>query len=266
MVNIISEVSKEKIFDLLNQGFRIDNRAFTDFRDISVKTNYIGKANGSAMVSIGGTTVIAGVKAQMTTPFNNAPDKGIIITNTELLAIASRNFEYGPPDKFAVEISRVVDRTIRESPLIDLNQLCIIEGSKAWKLHIDIYIIDYDGNIMDAACLSAVCALLTTKIPIAASVNGEITIDEDNLTELPIENKSILCTVVKINNQLIVDPNHAEEVLMDSSISIGFRDDGSLCAIQKCGLNVMSLQELGDSIKIAQAKSKELFSIIKDIK
>ncbi|WP_084790333.1 exosome complex protein Rrp42 [Methanosphaera sp. WGK6] len=266
MVNIISEISKEKIFDLLNQGTRIDNRKFTEYRPISIKTDYIGKADGSAMVSIGNTTVVAGIKAQLTTPFNNTPDKGIIITNTELLVLASRNFEYGPPNKFAVEISRVVDRAIRESPLIDLEQLCIVEGSKVWKLHIDIDIIDFDGNIMDAACLGAVAALLTTKIPTATSVNDELTIDEDNLTKLPIKNKSILCTIVKINDKLIVDPMSAEESLMDSSISIGFREDGSLCAIQKCGLNTMTLQEVMKTMTIARARSKQLFSIINKIK
>ncbi len=266
MVNIISEVSKEKIFDLLNHDRRIDERKFTQYRDIRIQTDYINKAEGSAMVSIGGTTVLAGVKAQIGTPFSNSPDKGIIITNTELLAIANRNFEYGPPNKFAVEISRVVDRTIRESPLIDLEKLCIIEGSKAWKLHIDIYILDFDGNLMDASCLAAVSALLTTKIPTVKFVNDEISIDYENLTGLPIKNKSVLCTVVKINDQLIVDPLYVEETLMDSSLSIGFREDGTLCAIQKCGLDLMSVQEIMKSMNIAFNMSRELLNILNDIK
>ena len=266
MVNIISEVSKEKIFDLLNHKQRIDERKFTQYRDIRIQTNYINKAEGSAMVSIGGTTVLAGVKAQIGTPFSNSPDKGIIITNTELLAIANRNFEYGPPNKFAVEISRVVDRTIRESPLIDLEKLCIIEGSKAWKLHIDIYILDFDGNLMDASCLATVSALITTKIPTVKFVNDEISIDYENLTGLPIKNKSVLCTVVKINDQLIVDPLYVEETLMDASLSIGFREDGTLCAIQKCGLDIMSVQEIMKSMNIAFNMSRELLNILKDIK
>ena len=140
MVNILSEVSKERIFDLLNHDQRIDERNFIQYRDITIRTDYISKAEGSAMVSVGGTTVLAGVKAQIGTPFSNAPDKGVIITNTELLAIASRHFEYGPPNKFAVEISRVVDRAIRESPVVDLKDLSIIDESTCWKLHIDILI------------------------------------------------------------------------------------------------------------------------------
>lgn len=265
MVNVISEVSAEKILDLINQERRIDERSFEDYRDITIKTDYISKANGSALVSIGATTVIAGVKTSITTPFANAPDEGVIITNTELLAIANKNFEYGPPNKFAVEISRVVDRCIREAPLVDLKQLSIVEGDTCWKLHVDIYLLDFDGNIMDAACLAAVCALLTTKIPTATSINGEINIDENIQKKLPIKNKSILCSVCKLFNQLVIDPVSIEENLMDASISIGFREDGSICAIQKCGLKSFTISEVQNAIDLAFKKSKELFNIIESV-
>lgn len=265
MVNIISEIHEEEIIDLLNQELRADDRKFEDYRKITINTDYITKANGSALVSIGATTAVAGIKASPTTPFSNSPDEGIIITNTELLAIASRNFEYGPPNKFAVEISRVVDRTIRESPIVDLKDLCIESNSKCWKLHIDIYILDFDGNIMDTACLAAVCALLTTKIPTATSINGDMNIDENNLIKLPIKHKSVLSSVIKLYDNLLVDPSAIEESLMDSSISIGFREDGTICSIQKCGLNSMTIEEVKTSIKLAHKKSQELFSIINNI-
>ncbi len=265
MVNIISEICEENIVDLLNQEKRVDDRLFDKYREITINTDYITKAEGSAMVSIGATTAVAGVKASMTTPFANSPDEGIIITNTELLAIASRNFEYGPPNKFAVEISRVVDRAIRESPVVDLKDLSIIDESTCWKLHIDIYILDFDGNIMDAACLAAVCAILTTKLPTVNTVNGEINVDYDNLIKLPVKNKSILCSVAKLYDQLLVDPSAVEESLMAGSISIAFREDGSICAIQKSGFNAFSIEEVRNSINIAYKKSRELFSIIDKI-
>ncbi len=265
MVNVISEISKEKILDLLDEQKRIDDRSFTDYRDISIKTNYISKAEGSALVSMEGTTVVAGVKTKISTPFSNSPDQGILITSTELLTIANRNFEYGPPNKYAVEVSRVVDRAIRQAPLIDLHELCIIENSKVWKIHLDLYIIDYDGNIMDAVCLAAVCALLTTKIPTVTSVNGELTINEEDKVDLPIRDKTVICSVSNINNCLLVDPVYVEETLSNSSISIGFREDGSICAIQKCGLNSMTVDEVKDSMRIARLQSEKLFSLLNDI-
>lgn len=266
MVNVISEVSKETIYDLLSEGRRVDGRKFTQYRDITVKTNYISKANGSALVSIGNTTVIAGVKAQLSTPFNNSPDEGILIINTESLAVANRNFEHGPPNKFTVEISRVVDRTIREAPLIDLKELCIIESDKVWKLYVDIYIVDFDGNMMDAAALGAICALMTTKIPTASCVNDEVTVDEDILMELPIKNKCTLTTATKINNQIIYDATYNEEIIMQASLSVGFREDMTLCAMQKCGLDTLHMDEISRIIKLSEVKSKELLNIINNLK
>lgn len=266
MVNVISEVSKETIYDLLSEGRRVDNRKFTEYRDICVRTNYISKANGSALVQIGNTTVIAGVKAQLSTPFNNSPDEGILIINTESLAVANRNFEHGPPNKFTVEISRVVDRTIREAPLIDLKELCIVEGSKVWKLYVDIYIVDFDGNMMDAVALGAICALITCKIPTASCVNDEITIDEDVVMELPIKNKCTLTTAVKINNQIIYDATYNEETIMQASLSVGIREDQSICAMQKCGLSTLSINDVNKIIKLSEIKSKELLKIINNLK
>ena len=72
MVNIISEICEENIVDLLNQEKRVDDRLFDEYREITTNTDYITKAEGSAMVSIGATTAVAGVKASMTTPFANS--------------------------------------------------------------------------------------------------------------------------------------------------------------------------------------------------
>ena len=81
-----------------------------------------------------------------------------------------------------------------------------------------------------------------------------------------IKNKSILCSVAKLYDQLLVDPSAVEESLMDASISIAFREDGSICAIQKSGFNAFSIEEVRNSINIAYKKSRELFSIIDKIK
>jgi len=52
---------------------------------------------------------------------------------------------------------------------------------------------------------------------------------------------------------------------MDASISIGFREDGSLCAIQKCGFEPFTITEVRNAINIAFKKSTELFNIIETI-
>ena len=70
-----------------------------------------------------------------------------------------------PPGEDAIELARVVDRGIRESGMVDVEQLCIVPGEEVWMCFVDIYALDYDGNLFDAANLAAVSALRTAVIP-----------------------------------------------------------------------------------------------------
>ena len=83
----------------------------------------IEKANGSAMVTLGNTQVLAGVKIDKGTPFPDTPDKGLLIVGAEVLPMAAAYLEAGPPDESAIELARVVDRGVRESEMIDVSSL-----------------------------------------------------------------------------------------------------------------------------------------------
>ncbi|MDO5850865.1 MAG: exosome complex protein Rrp42 [Methanobacteriaceae archaeon] len=264
MVNVVSEITRNKIYDIIKENKRIDNRKFTEFRDVTIKTNYLGKTNGSSIVTIGNTKVIAGIKLQIASPFSNSPDEGILITNTELRP-STDIFGHGSQNKFAIEISRVIDRTIREAPLIDLNKLCVIENEKVWKINIDLHILNQDGNLIDAACLAAVTALVTSKMPSITVINNEIIMDNDNLINLPIDSLCLSCTVAKINGSLILDPISDEEKIMDTCLSVSLRPDGSLCSLQKSGNHAFKFEEIVMAISMAYEKSKEIFPIIREL-
>ncbi|MHC1597319.1 MAG: exosome complex protein Rrp42, partial [Methermicoccaceae archaeon] len=86
---VMAELHKDYIHGLILQGRRIDGRALDEYRDISIETGYVKKAEGSARVMLGDTQLVVGVKIQPGEPFPDTPDKGVIITNTELIPIAS---------------------------------------------------------------------------------------------------------------------------------------------------------------------------------
>ena len=48
--------------------------------------------------------------------------------------------------------------------------MSIVSGQSAWKLLVDVYCIDHDGNVLDAALTSIMAALKTLQLP-ATSVN-----------------------------------------------------------------------------------------------
>ena len=152
-MTITAEIKKDYIIKLAKSGKRADDRKFDEFRKIEIETDIIKKAEGSAKVRIGNTQVIAGIKMDVGEPYPDTPDSGVMTTAAELIPMASPDFESGPPDEESIELARVVDRGIRESEVIDVDKLCIVPGEKVWMVFIDIHILDYDGNLFDAAAL-----------------------------------------------------------------------------------------------------------------
>lgn len=263
MVSIVPEIIRESVINLIKEGKRTDGRAFDEYREISLETGVIDKAEGSARVKIGNTQIMVGVKTQIAEPFSDTPQMGVLMTNSELLPMAAPNFEPGPPDENSVELSRVTDRCVREGKVVDLEKLCIIEGKKVWMIFIDLHVLDYDGNLMDTAVLGTVAALMNAKIPTTTVEDGEINVDYDKMIPLPFNEKALMCTFAKIDNELVVDPSREEEEIMDARISIGMRADGSICAMQKGGAKPLLKDEILKAVTIAKEKTEELREYLK---
>ena len=262
--NLISLVEKEHIVSLLDHGKRTDGRAFDEYRKITIIPGYVVKAEGSAIVKIGRTKVIAGVKAQLGTPFPDTPDSGVVTTTVELVPIASPLFESGPPRAKAIELARVSDRAIRESKAVNKDSLVLISGKKVWILFIDIYVLDQDGNLFDACELAAVSALMNARIPETKIVTDEDGNEDVELLEttkpIKMDYTPISCTFGKIGKHIIVDPVLKEEGIEDARITFAFRDDGKICATQKGENGSFTIDEIKKCIDIASERTKEIRS------
>lgn len=251
MSEVIATLKKDYIYNLMIKGKRQDGRGFKDFRDIKLETNLISKAEGSAKVTLGNTQVLVGVKLQTGTPFPDSQDEGVIITNLEMNAIASPEFEPGPPREDAIEMARVVDRGIRESGAIDIKKLCIAVGESVWIVFIDVHILNDDGNLIDASCLAAIAALLTTMVP-----NSQHGLGEDvplAMKELPVG-----VTLAKIGSKLMIDPSRDEEAVCETKLTIVSSSDGSVAGMQKMGSAPFTEEELFEAIDMACEKAAEL--------
>lgn len=255
---ILSEIEQNYIEKLVNKGMRIDERSLDTFRDITIKTDIIEKANGSADLTLGNTRVIVGVKLELGTPFSDMPDEGVVTVNAELSPIASPFFESGPPTEEGIELARVVDRGVRQSNSVDTKKLCILEGEKVWIAFIDIYALDHDGNLIDASALATIAALLTTKMPkVEVTEDKEIRLLEET-TPLPIVNRPITVTLAKLNGAIIVDPCLKEEFAMRGRITFTFTEDGNLCALQKGGIGTFEPSEVLKAFETARNIASQL--------
>lgn len=246
--------------ELLEKGMRIDERKFDEFRKIVIEKNVAKKAEGSASVKIGETHVIAGVKINIGTPFEDRPNEGVLMVNAEFTPLASPDFEAGPPSEDAVELARVVDRGIRESKCIKLEDLVIEPGEKVLSVFIDIHIINHHGNLLNAAALAAIIALLNTKIP--KLEDGKIVRGEFE-KELPVVHYPINITVCKIGKKYLIDPILEEENVIEAKLSIATMEDDRICALQKQGSEGIEFDEIEKMLDLAIEKAKELRKLVK---
>ncbi|RBQ22928.1 Exosome complex component Rrp42 [Candidatus Methanobinarius endosymbioticus] len=261
-MNIIPEITRECITDLINNNQREDGRNLDEYRDIGIETGIISKAAGSARVKIGNSQVIVGIKPQLGEPFPDTPDVGVLMTNGEMLPMADPKFEAGPPSEASVELARVVDRGIRE--IVDLEKLCIEPGKKVWMLFIDLHIIDFDGNLFDTATLAVLSALKNTKLPVAKMVDDESVINEETTMDLPLRGTEAMCTFVKIGENVVLDPSLDEEAILDARLSIGITDAGSICAMQKGGDKPLTKDDILEAVSTAYSKVPTLIEKVKN--
>ena len=255
---VVTKVKKKRISELLIQDKRLDGRGLADYRKMKVEVGLIDKASGSALVSLGDTKVMVGVKMEIGTPYPDIPEEGVLIVNAELVPLASPSFEPGPPNEDAIELARVVDRGIRESKAVDNKKLCIVPGKKVFMVYVDIYVLDHDGNLFDASALASIAALLNAKMKeYVVKEGGELEFKE-NLIKLPVINQPVEVTMVKIDNKLMVDPSLEEEMAADAQITIAIDKGDRICAMQKSKPGTLTPDEVLEAVKTAKIKAKEM--------
>lgn len=248
------------INSLIERDIREDGRKLEEYRKITVEENISPKsAEGSARVRIGDTEVIAGVKMDIGEPFPDSEDEGVLVVNAELIPLASPDFESGPPGIDSIELARVVDRGIRESHVLDMENLCVKKGEKVWILNVDIYPINDAGNLFDAAFLAAMAALKNTRIPNLKNDKVEY---GTKGKELPLKKTVTECTVFNIKDKFILDPTKDEEKAAEARLTVAsFKD--TICAMQKGGEKLLSMDEIGRMIDIAMKNNDGLRGYLK---
>ncbi|MEM1938769.1 MAG: exosome complex protein Rrp42 [Acidilobaceae archaeon] len=261
---IVPFIKRQSYISLYERGLREDGRSIHSPRNIEIKVGVLDKAEGSALVKLGNTQVLIGVKLDIGAPFKDTPNQGVLIVHAENVPLASPIFEPGPPDENAIELARVIDRSIREVKAVDLESLVIRPGDKVWNLWIDIYVLDHDGNLYDASMLASMAALMATYIPDYEELeSGEIIVKKEVKSQkLKINHKVVTVTVAKIGNYLVVDPNFEEEVISDYRLVLSFDENLRIVGAQKTGSGGMRLEEFKEAVRISKNTAQLYFKAL----
>ncbi|HKR73604.1 MAG TPA: exosome complex protein Rrp42 [Candidatus Nitrosocosmicus sp.] len=261
---IVEQLRKQQMLEALTRGKRLDGREYESYRNLEIEVGIIDKASGSAKVKLGNTEVIAGVKVETGEPFEGLENKGALIMSAEVLPTASPHVEPGPPDEDAIELSRVVDRGVRESEMLDLDKLVLVPGKIVYTVFVDCSIINSDGNLLDATSYAVVAALSTSKFPIF-EIQDDKVVDTGKTMPPPITTIPISITAVKIGESVLLDPTTEEEACMDARITMTTQSDGSIVAVQKGFTGPFTVDQIISFSEIARIKGEEIRSKIKEL-
>ncbi|KAJ4465019.1 ribosomal protein S5 domain 2-type protein [Lentinula edodes] len=250
----------------LEEKIRPDGRSIADdenedthaWRNVEVNVGSITTTSGSALVRLGNTTVVCGVKAEICEPELDNSDEGFLVPNVDLPALCSPKFKTGPPTEEAQVLSERLNEVLGNG-MIPLSSLCIYPGKSAWVLYVDATVINYDGNVFDAALLAMVCALKNVFLPHAEfnpELNRTICTRPKSDPSKPARKLIIEEDLVPLSfsfgvfagSYLLPDPTASEESLLDTTISIILNTRARILGVSQLGTGVDKSEAPGQGV------------------
>jgi len=288
----MSAMSKDDLLSFLEKGIRPDGRQLQGSRAPSISKGPSHASGLSAQVCIGATSVLAGLTLVESEPHFTCPKKGEIEVKTTVCNASSPSnhsasgtatqWKEDGASPFAEELQRIVSKEVLE----DLEQFCIEEGKRVWKLLINIVALSDDGALFDAALLAIIAAMKWMKVPviheeIPLKMDGESTPGTDMETEKgngeeqkskPLNVKDpahcpIPLTLGVIGGKILSDLNALETRHAESSVTILATCNGQICGISKGNGNgeMMELDSLNACFDIAFDRAKRVQEVLRSI-
>ena len=203
---------------------------------------------------------------------------GFIVPNVELSPMCHAQFKPGPPSELAQTASQFVNEVLQSSNLIDLKDLCIIEGKLVWVLKADITCLNLDGNVLDSALKALVSALKNTQLPtvtikededetvVAKSLQDSIEVNIEEKVKLRLGSEPVACSIAVFNDKLLVDPTDEEESFSQSVVTIVVDSkSGEICHFQKSGGVALSRETVQECTSLAKKQAKLIQSMLSKV-
>lgn len=134
---------------------------------------------------------------------------------------------------------------------------------------IDIYCINDDGNVLDAAAIGAVAALRVAKFPVYDKKEEKVKFGEFTKDPLPLtENIPFSMTFHKIGDEIFIDPHRDEEDTSEVRVTLAISEpkkDKIINAMQKGNEGFISEDDLNKIVESAEKVYDKVFPKIDEI-
>jgi exosome complex component RRP42 len=260
---LLSSSEREYISEGIDQDIRADGRRRVDFRPFEVELNSIPQAIGSARLKLGQTDVLVGIKADIGRPSMEAPNKGTVNCAVDCSAGVGFELEERQHSERNAELSSVLASILCDSGSLNLEELAIVSGKHCWVLYIDVLVLDFDGNVVDAMILAVRAALGCTRLPSVSIEEGETTevvlsSEPQNSKSLSIENLPVSVTLCQMEKSYIADPSVSEEICSSAAMIIAVQKSGRIAFTRKMASGSLDPSVIMDMVQTAQRIASEM--------
>jgi ribonuclease PH len=202
-------------------GVRIDGRGTADLRPLSVELGYLEWAEGSALLDVGKTKVLAAASFEAKVPrFLAGSGQGWVTAEYSMLPRSTavrtqREVQAGRPSGRTQEIQRLVGRSLRSITSLERMGECTI-----W---VDCDVLQADGGTRTASITAGYLALAqaVTRLSDVGSLKADVLVDSVAAVSVGI-----------VGEELLLDLCYEEDARAEVDFNVVMTGTGGLVEVQ----------------------------------
>jgi ribonuclease PH len=213
------------------------DRAPADIRPVTLDPGFVASADGSALISLGGTRIICTASVEDSVPrWMQGREKGWVTAEYAMLPASTgqrkaRDIARGKQDGRGVEIQRLVGRSLRA--VVDFKAL----GERS--VYVDCDVLEADGGTRCAAITGGYVALRLALQKL---------IEAGAIAEMPLTSSVAAVSVGVVDGRALCDLDYSEDSRAEVDANVVMTGDGGLVEVQataeRAPLSRASLDEL----------------------
>lgn len=200
---------------------RSDGRSAADLRPVTIESGFVGSADGSALISCGGTRVICTASVQDRVPkWMEGRGRGWVTSEYAMLPASTgdrkqRDISKGKQDGRGVEIQRLIGRSLRVG--IDFDAL----GERS--VYVDCDVLEADGGTR--------CASITGGWVALRLALGDL-LERGEIERMPLTTSVAAVSVGMVDGRPLCDLDYPEDSRAEVDANVVMTGDGGLVEVQ----------------------------------
>ena len=224
------------------------DRSDADLRPVEIEPGFVSSADGSALISVGGTRVICTASVSTRVPkWMEGNGKGWVTAEYSMLPASTgdrkpRDISKGKLDGRSVEIQRLIGRSLRVG--LDFEAL----GERS--VYVDCDVLEADGGTRCASITGGYVALYLALAELVKS--GE-------LKKMPITTAIAAVSVGMVGGRAVCDLDYSEDSTAEVDANVVMTGDGGLVEVQATAEQTpLSRAHLDDLLGLAEVGITQL--------